>query len=200
MPRRQRLLGKGQIAVCQRSGIKCHASELVRDGRLTSLLVLPEWADEAHPQERPYVPVDEEGTPRFPVSPDQTPTIEPVLTAEATEFGTIELTWTAAERVAGPRIEEYDIYRDSGDGLTLIDTVFVEYDAYGGIVGPGLEYEDTDVVEGATYSYQVIALTSNNLGLASNTVTVEPTPAVTGFLLQQDDGHILTEDGGSLLW
>lgn len=65
MASRQRYLGKGQVAQCMRSGQKCHASQLVRDGRLPNLLVLPEYADPAHPQERPYMPKDNEGTPRF---------------------------------------------------------------------------------------------------------------------------------------
>lgn len=159
-----------------RSGIKCKASELVRDGRLTSLLVLPEYADEAHPQERPYVPMDDEGSPRFPVSPDQTPTTAPVLSGEAGELeGTSvnRLQWTAAERAAGPRIEEYDVYRDSGAGFELIDTVVLEYDEFGGIEGPALEYDDSDVDAGIEYSYRIIALTGDGLSLGSNVVTIE---------------------------
>lgn len=75
-------LGKGeQLAICQRSGQKCLASELVRDGRNPQLLVLPEWADEAHPQERPYVPNDQEGKARFVIAPDRGFDSAPVLTA-----------------------------------------------------------------------------------------------------------------------
>lgn len=73
-------LGKGQLAECQRSGTKCHASELVRDGRNPHLLVLPEWADPPHPQERPFVPSPTDGMPRFPVGPENIPVTAPVLT------------------------------------------------------------------------------------------------------------------------
>jgi len=81
--KRPRLLGRGQIAICGRSGEKIFASELVRDGRLTSLLVSPEWADPAQPQERPYVPMDLEGTAKFPISPENPkPVVAPILTAQ----------------------------------------------------------------------------------------------------------------------
>lgn len=180
--RQSRYLGKGQVAVCMRSGEKIHASKLVRDGRLTSLLVSPEWADPAQPQENPYIPDDLEGVARFPISPDTTPATAPVLALELLAEGdapAMLLSWTAAYREAGPRIEEYDLLRNSGEGFILIDTVLVEYDMFGAILGPGLEYTDEDVDVGTTYSYRVIALTSNNRGLTSNTVTgvaIEPIP------------------------
>lgn len=169
---RHRFLGKGQIAICMRSGIKCKASELVRDGRNPALLVLPEWADPAHPQERPYVPEDEEGTPSFQPSPENPPVTPPVLTA-VPEFGPqVHLTWTAAVRAAGPRIEEYDVYRDAGTGFVLLTTVAVVYDMFGGVITPGLSYVDHAVVAEALYSYKVVGLTSSGQGLTSNTVTV----------------------------
>ena len=73
-------LGKGQIAECQRSGQKCLASELVRDGRNPQLLVLPDWADAAHPQERPFLPSPSDGMPQFPLAPQNIPLTPPVLT------------------------------------------------------------------------------------------------------------------------
>lgn len=69
----------GQLATCMRSGIKCLASELVRDGRNPGLLVLPDWADDFHPQEKPYEPHDKEGVPRFPLAPEQHFDVPPVL-------------------------------------------------------------------------------------------------------------------------
>lgn len=196
--RRPRYLGRGQIAICQRSGEKIYASELVRDGRLTSLLVSPEWADPAQPQERPYVPEDLEGTAKFPISPENPkPVVAPVLSAEALPSETdpvVTLTWTPAYRIAGPRIEEYDILRDSGDGFELIDTVVVEYNFIGAILGPGLEYLDEDVVTLQTYAYKVIALTSDNRGLTSNIVEVTIPETVTAPVLSGaivgDDAHL----------
>ncbi len=174
MAARPRLLGRGQIALCQRSGEKIFASELVRDGRLKSLLVSPEWADEAHPQERPYIPNNLEGVPRWPVSPENPkPVVAPVLDAEPNGVA-VELSWTAASRAAGPRIEEYDILRDAGDGYELISTVVVEYNFIGAILGPGLAYEDLAVEVGVPYSYKVVALTSNDRGLTSNVATATP--------------------------
>jgi hypothetical protein len=157
---RSRYLGRGQIAVCMRSGIKCHASELVRDGRIPSLLVLPEWADPPQPQERPYVPNDMEGTPRFDVSPDITPTIPPVLEggsgtptapvlsvdAQETPIGAI-LTWTASVPVDGDSIEGYDLYRsEDGGAFSLLAATDADV----------LTYTDEDVNEGSEYEYYVI--------------------------------------------
>lgn len=76
-----RYLGRNQIAVCQRSGAKCRAADLVRDGRNPALLVLPEWADPPHPQEQPYVPNDVEGKARWPIAPENLTFVPPVLDA-----------------------------------------------------------------------------------------------------------------------
>jgi fibronectin type 3 domain-containing protein len=156
-----------------RSGIKCKASELVRDGRIPSLLVLPEEADPPQPQERPYVPDDVEGKAPFDISPDITPTTAPVLSAAADITQTfIEVSWTAAEFEAGPRVASYTLYRDSGDGFVVIDTIVVEYDMLGGITGPDLEYTDIEVEEGETYTYRVIASGDPFGSARSNTVAV----------------------------
>lgn len=177
---RSRYLGRGQIAVCMRSGIKCHASELVRDGRIPSLLVLPEWADPPQPQERPYVPNDMEGTPRFDVSPDVTPVIPPVLTAEvppdspSTPVLSIEqslselaavLTWTASEPGDGDSIEAYTVWRSENGG---------DFELYIVIDPPALTYTDTGITEDGTYEYYVVATAvaggdsddSNTVGLS----------------------------------
>lgn len=200
---RQRLLGRGQIAVCMRSGIKCKASELVRDGRIPSLLVLPEWADAAHPQERPYVPHDDEGVAPNQPSPENPPVTEPVLLAAEVFGPSVSLSWSAAERVAGPRIEEYDIYRDSGTGFQLLDTVTLEYDVLGAILGPTLALEDDAVVVGETYLYKVVALTSNSRGLTSNTESVEITGHTSidqPYLITHGNEPIVTDDGFVLIY
>lgn len=159
--RRQRYLGKGQIAVCQRSGEKCKASELVRDGRVPSLLVLPQWADPAHPQERPFVPTDAEGVPRFPVTGESNPApTAPVLSAQATDDPLVTLTWTAADFPAGPPVDSYSVYRDQGDGFELIAELEVEYDMFGAVTGPALVYGDFDVLAEETYTYRVTAITT----------------------------------------
>lgn len=163
-----------------RSGIKCKASELVRDGRIPSLLVLPEWADPPQPQERPYVPNDVEGKAPFDISPDVTPVVPPVLAAEASEEElAVVLQWSAAEFTAGPRIEDYDVYRSDGGAFTLLDTIVLEYDAFGAVVGPALEYVDTVVAADVEYTYKVVAHTGSGQSVASNTASatpVEPPP------------------------
>lgn len=84
-------LGKGQLAECMRSGVKCYASELVRDGRNPQLLVLPRYADPAHPQERPFKPDDAEGRARFPIAPDHGEDTPPVLSGNQEDI-TLEIT------------------------------------------------------------------------------------------------------------
>jgi hypothetical protein len=192
--RRQRLLGRGQIAICMRSGIKCKASELVRDGRIPSLLVLPEWADPPQPQERPYVPDDAEGTPHWQPSPENPPVTPPVVSAEPNPEQTeIEVSWTAAERIAGPRIEYYELYRDSGAGFVLIETLEVEYTFTMEILGPALEFTDTDVEAGTTYTYRVTAYTSHGLALISNEAEVlMPDPVTPPVLVATIDEDLTT--------
>lgn len=72
-------LGHGQLAECMRSGAKCFAHQLVRDGRNPSLWVLPEWADPPHPQEQPFIASPTDGVPRFPVAPENIRITAPVL-------------------------------------------------------------------------------------------------------------------------
>jgi hypothetical protein len=195
--RRSRLLGKGQIAVCMRSGIKCKASELVRDGHDPNLLVLPEWADPAHPQERPYVPDDTEGLPRWDVVPDITPKVNPVLTATP-DVTVIELTWTPAEFQAGPRVEEYDVYRDAGEGFVLIGNNPVVYDLLGGVIDAGTSMTDEDVVPGIEYHYKVIAL-STGPSAVSNIASAE-IEEETFYILTEADDPIMTEADDHLIW
>lgn len=71
-----------QLAECMRSGVKCLASELVRDGRNPHLLVLPRYYDPPQEQERPFKPDDAEGRARFPLAPDHGDDDAPVLSGE----------------------------------------------------------------------------------------------------------------------
>lgn len=75
-------LGPHQLSECMRSGVKCYASELVRDGRNPHLLVLPRYYDPPQEQERPYKPDDAEGRARFPIAPDHGDDDAPVLTGD----------------------------------------------------------------------------------------------------------------------
>ncbi len=80
-----KFMGKGQLAECQRSGTKCFASELVRDGRNPQLKVLPEWADPPHPQEQAFMISPTDGKPRFDLAPELINPTAPELTAIVTE-------------------------------------------------------------------------------------------------------------------
>jgi len=175
------------IAVCMRSGIKCHASELVRDGRIPSLMVLPEWADPAHPQERPYVPDDKEGVPSWQASPDSPPITPPVLDATAPPSldPEVDVTWTAAVRAAGPPITEYELYRDAGAGFVLLGTYPVTYNMFGGITAQTLSYIDLAVSVGGTYGYKVVGLTEQGQGSTSNvdSATVSAAPTIVAPVL-----------------
>jgi hypothetical protein len=165
--RRQRYLGRGQIAVCQRSGIKCHASELVRDGRIPSLLVLPEWADPPQPQERPYVPNDLEGAPPWQPSPESMPApVAPVLVA-AIAGNDVELTWTAATSESFLPTE-YTVWRATdGAAAVQIGELEIEVDLATGTTTP-LEFTDDDVDLGAENVYTVIAMSGERVVVTSN--------------------------------
>lgn len=166
-------LGKGQIAECQRSGAKCYASELVRDGRNPQLLVLPEWADEAHPQERPFLPSPSDGMPRFPIAPDNVSVIAPVLAVHV--VGTVAtLIWSPALTI-GPLFEHYRLYRSDDDGaFTLVNSQEV---VFGGIdrfaITEPSTFVDT-VVLGHTYDWRLDVLgadDSNSPTTSSNIVS-----------------------------
>lgn len=179
----------GQLAECQRSGQKCLASQLVRDGRNPQLLVLPEWADEAHPQERPYLPNDTEGRARCPVAPDQGFDVPPVLTA--VQDGDVALTWTQADTI-GPRVESYTVYRAAGAGAYVaLDTQEVDFG--NGVddtpVHP-LSYTDTTAAPDTLYHYRVDAGTDDGRALSSNIEDVTTAPATWESVLQ------ITEDLG----
>lgn len=199
---RSRYLGRGQIAVCMRSGIKCHASELVHDGRIPSLLVLPAWADPPQPQERPYVPNDLEGTPRFEVSPDITPTIPPVLSAEpdptpvapTAPVLSVEphsyliaalLSWTASTPADGDSIDSYSLWRsENGDS-------FVLYEEFDGVT---LGFLDEAMSPGVPYEYYVVA--NSLVGGASNqSNTVEITIGELADVMLED--HDIVSFGGA---
>lgn len=118
--------GPDQQAECQRSGAKCRASELVRDGRNPGLLVLPEWADPYDPLEHPYLPDAEEGVAQFPLSPENLP--NPLLTLAGiyNGAGTIALSWTVAQLI-GPRAENYVLYKTIDGVSSVFGTYPLDY-------------------------------------------------------------------------
>lgn len=152
-----------------RSGQKCYADQLVRDGRNPSLLVLPEWADDAHPQERPFASSSSDGRARHPIAPQQEGDVRPVLEVAGNPP---VLTWTEA-RTAGVRIESYRVQRAVGAGeFATLATPAV---TYGGapryVVTSPVTHTDSTALPG-TYRYRVQAVTGNGRILASNEVTV----------------------------
>lgn len=155
-----------------RSGKECYADELVRDGRNPQLLVLPEWADPAHPQERPFIVNDVEGTPRFPVAPRHGQDVSPVLAIEGVLIPPV-LTWSVADTI-GPRIESYTVYRGVGGGeLQLLVSLPVDFGDCADTmwISPTTYTDDTAEVD-MQYHYRVDAVTNDGRHLRSNEVTV----------------------------
>lgn len=83
----------------------------------------------------------------------------------------VTLTWTAAEWRAGPRVERYQVLKEVDGTFVLIGTLDVEYSFIMEILGPPLTLIDTDVIEGQTYRYKVLAVTGDGRSLRSNVVS-----------------------------
>ena len=159
-----------QMAECQRSGIRCFADQLVRDGRNPALLVLPEWRDGEQPQERPFNPSGTEGKARFPIAPENIPKTASVLSLQSNN--PVLLAWTSTQ-TSGARVDSYQVLRATGSGaFGVLQTYAV---SYGGapryVTTEVLEHEDTTAVAAVTYRYRVDAVTE--LGTTqSNVLTV----------------------------
>lgn len=150
-----------------RSGIKCHASELVRDGRIPSLLVLPEWADPPQPQERPYVPNDLEGAPRDQPSPEVMPAATPSVLTALISGANARLNWT---RTLSDSFltTDYAVYRSvNGAPATLRTTLHVTNNLYRGGTTT-LTYLDTAVTLANVNVYTVVALSDGQQVATSN--------------------------------
>jgi hypothetical protein len=190
-------LGRNQIAVCMRSGAKCRAADLVRDGRNPALLVLPEWADPPHPQEQPYIPKDVEGKARWPLSPENDPVTPPILDADLLSPTSLFLHWTALETVKAPPVG-YDLYRatDGGD-FVLIFSGDVVYTEFGELVSEDLTYTDGTVTALHDYRYRVLAVDAVGNSVGSNTVELLHGVLDTGLLYlrqTEDDAVRQTSD------
>jgi Concanavalin A-like lectin/glucanases superfamily len=164
--------GREQQAECQRSGKKCRASELVRDGRNPQLLVLPEWADPEHPQEHPYGPDDQEGVAQFPIAPDTLP--DPVFSLTGSYVRathTLTLNWTIAQ-LLGPRAENYAVYKSTdGGAYSVVGTFPVDYtNATGHVANIGIQKDygrvyyvaqtttDSAIAVSHVYTYYIAAV------------------------------------------
>jgi hypothetical protein len=152
-------LGGNQVAECMRSGQKCLASELVRDGRNPQLLVLPQWADPAHPQEHPFIPDDVEGVADYPQAPDNLPTTGILLSGYYTNT-IMALSWTQA-RLWGPRAKTYNLRRSvDGAAYTNLSIQTVDYtNATNAIPNIGLQkdYGNVYSIGSTTYNDSVVA-------------------------------------------
>jgi hypothetical protein len=168
-----RSLGRHQIAICQRSGVKCRAKDLVTDGRIPGLLVLPQWADPPHPQEHMPPLEDRDGAPRWDVSPDQFATTAPVLAGGVVLLAAV-LTWSAAT-TDGPIFTAYQIYRGVDDGdLELLATVDVDFaTAPTYAVTPPTTYSDDTIADDHVYSYRVAAIDDNGRQSLSNVIEID---------------------------
>lgn len=188
----------GQLAECMRSGIKCLASQLVRDGRNPQLLVLPEWADPSHPQESPYVPNDDEGKAHYPIAPDDDFNVPPVLSLDLVLL-TGTLTWTQADTI-GPRVESYKVYRATGLTYVLLTTLSVDFgNGIDDLPVHPLTYTDATLAYDTQYTYRVDAFTGAALHLASNTETITTEATPTHYRLLETGSRRLMETTGSRL-
>lgn len=128
----------GQLAECMRSGIKCLASQLVRDGRNPQLLVLPEWADPSHPQESPYVPNDDEGKAHYPIAPDHGYDVAPVLLAT---LGAETTPWESTVNITadlGPQSQSYGFIQNTDVSNAAAALFAGDFGTIGGIQGGAL--------------------------------------------------------------
>lgn len=164
-------LGRGQLAVCMRSGTKCFAHQLIHDGRNPALLVLPEWYDPPQAQEKPYSPSNTEGKARFPIAPDHIPKNPSVLTLA--DNNPVRLQWSTTQ-TAGPRVEAYQVYRALGSASFVLQQTYES--TFGGApqytLTETLAHTDGTAVDGLTYRYRVDAVTSAGTVIRSNVLTV----------------------------
>ena len=164
------------MAECQRSGIKCFAHQLVRDGRNPQLMVLPEWADPPHPQEQPFWQSPTDGKPKYPLAPENLPPVVPPILAVTSPAATAALTWSEAttQRVA---FETYEVYRAPAVGdFALLETLEVDFGEavfYAPVVP--VAHNDATVVSATSYRYRVDAVDTYGRRSASNVVTFTAT-------------------------
>lgn len=168
-----RSLGRGQLAECMRSGTKCRASELVRDGRNPELWVLPEWYDPPHPAEKPFVPSVTDGQPRHRVAPERLPRALASALDAFLDEGAVVLLWLPFDSPAA-QIASYKVFRavDDGDPVLLVTVVPVS-NLNTGVLSYGSPYTDTAPGPGVTHTYFVRGTTVYGAMVDTDPVTVE---------------------------
>lgn len=167
-----RYLGRGQPAICYRCGVKGFAKDLIKDGRNPSLMVLSTCGcyDPIHEAERPFVPKNLEGKAKYPISPDQLPPVEIVLTGSISVGEGAILSW-GRPTTEGPRIEEYEVWRSIDEGpFELIDTNTFVYSDFMQVLNEPEGHTDTDAADPGLYRYYVEAISGNGRRFRSNTL------------------------------
>lgn len=189
-----RYLGRGQPAICDRCGVKGFAKDLIKDGRNPGLLVLKTCGcyDPYHEAERPFVPKNQEGKAKYPISPDQLPPVEIVLVGSisggelAWLFGAWDedawdedawaagvgavLNW-ARPSTEGARFEAYEIWRSVDEGpFAVIETKEFEYSDFMQVLNEPEGYTDSDAADPGLYRYYVEAVSGNGRRFRSNTL------------------------------
>lgn len=189
-----RYLGRGQPAICDRCGCKGYAKDLIKDGRNPGLLVLKTCGcyDPAHEAERPFIPKNQEGKARFPISPENLPPVEIVLTGsisggelawfmdawaedawdeEAWAIGVGAILEWNRPTTEGARIEEYEVWRSVDEGpFELIDTNEFVYSDFMEVENDPEGHTDVDAADPGLYRYYIEAVTGNGRRHRSNTL------------------------------
>lgn len=194
---------RGQWAECGRCGVRGYAKDLIRDGRNPQLLVLKTCGcyDPFHEAERPYVPRNQEGKARYPLSPERLPpeTItlsgtgsssgdlawfvdawlmgdDPAWAEDAWDFGAgATLDWTRPP-MNGPRVETYEVFREINDGgFSLVGSTEVEYSDFMEVLNDPEHFVDDEATTIGTYRYYVEGVTANDRRYRSNTLEFEIT-------------------------
>ncbi len=174
-----RYLGKGQIGVCQRSGIKMKRCEMIEDGQVKGLLVHPDWWEPYHPQLVPP-PMRPDGLPKQRPAPDEVsgPTTSALSGVSSAHHAV--LTWSQAN--SGPSyITQYQIYRNVNGGLysllaTIVPTMDTNFNLndqfWQEVITYGSPYTDLTSSAGNTYGYYVVATAFEGGSSTSNIVSV----------------------------
>lgn len=194
--------------ICQRCGQRGLYRLSMFDGYFPNLRVHPECWEDKHPQEN--LPKVSDPIALWRPSPEFGG-VAPVLTG-ILNVDQSELSWTEAE-IFNARYESYDVYRATLDTVTgqfgdfsLIVSLPITYDEFMAITSQTLTYIDTEIFDGRSYNYYVVANASNGAGdpdgdfsQQSNIVTIETAQVETFFRLLESGELRLMEDSGARL-
>lgn len=184
--------GKRAWGICGRCGGRALLNELVFDGHLPNMRVHQACWEPKHPQES--LPRVADPIALWRPAPEQLhgPTA-PVLTLEAGDAPSAELSWTEAKSGVS-QIASYLIYRAIGDGeFELLSTASVTRDFMGAITSERT-YSDEDVELEQSYYYRVVARPVQGPDSEpSNTVEFR---IEANFIALESNGLVLLEGGG----